>query len=169
MATFQGCLFSSLGSLEESSLWPLQCAQCGHGGPQSRLLFLHPSVCLWSSCHKVAPVPPNITCVLQAEGGRYKGKGQKGRMTCLQALLNQLSLPHIASWSQQVGDSQWACCGGWVSQAAFSSSVHGGSPGKDTGMGCYTLLQGIFPTQGSNPVLLYCKQILYWRSPRILE
>ena len=49
------------------------------------------------------------------------------------------------------------------------SSVHGDSPDKDTGVGCYTLLQGIFPTQGSNPVLLYRKQILYWRSPRILE
>ena len=41
------------------------------------------------------------------------------------------------------------------------SSVHGGSPGKDTGVGCHTLLQGIFPTQGSNPGLPYCRQILY--------
>ena len=28
------------------------------------------------------------------------------------------------------------------------------SPGKNTGMGCRALLQGIFPTQGSNPHLL---------------
>ena len=28
-------------------------------------------------------------------------------------------------------------------------------------MGCYFLLQGIFPTQGSNPHLLHCRQILY--------
>ena len=28
------------------------------------------------------------------------------------------------------------------------------SPGKNTGVGCYALLQGIFPTQGSNPGLL---------------
>ena len=34
-------------------------------------------------------------------------------------------------------------------------------PGKDTGVGCHFLLQGIFPTQGSNPGLLYCRQILY--------
>ena len=33
-------------------------------------------------------------------------------------------------------------------------------PGKNTGMGCHFLLQGIFPTQGSNPGLLYCRQIL---------
>ena len=28
-------------------------------------------------------------------------------------------------------------------------------------MGCHFLLQGIFPTQGSNPDLLHCRQILY--------
>jgi len=33
------------------------------------------------------------------------------------------------------------------------SSVHEIFPGKDTGVGCHFLLQGIFPTQGSNPVL----------------
>ena len=33
------------------------------------------------------------------------------------------------------------------------SSVHGDSPGKNTGGGCDALLQGIFPTQGSNPHL----------------
>ena len=37
------------------------------------------------------------------------------------------------------------------------SSVHGDSPGKNTGMGCHALLQGIFPTQGSNPCLLQCR------------
>ena len=41
------------------------------------------------------------------------------------------------------------------------SSVHGDSPGKNTGVGCHTLLQGIFPTQGSNPGLPHCRQILY--------
>ena len=44
------------------------------------------------------------------------------------------------------------------------SSVHGDSPGKNTGVGCLSLLQGIFPTQGSNLhllQLLHCRQILY--------
>ena len=80
------------------------------------------------------------------------------------------------------------------------SSVHGDSPGKNTGVGCHSLLytlpnpgieprspalqvdslpteprgkprntgvgslsllQGIFPTQGSNPGLLHCRWILY--------
>ena len=34
-------------------------------------------------------------------------------------------------------------------------------PGKNTGVGCHFLLQGIFLTQGSNPDLLHCRQILY--------
>ena len=41
------------------------------------------------------------------------------------------------------------------------SSVHGDSPGKNTGVSCHNLLQGIFPTQGWNPGLLHCRRILY--------
>ena len=47
------------------------------------------------------------------------------------------------------------------------------SPGQNTGVGSLSLLQGIFPTQGSNPGLLYCRWILYplshRGSPRTLE
>ena len=35
------------------------------------------------------------------------------------------------------------------------------SPGQNTGVGSLFLLQGIFPTQGSNSGLLHCRQILY--------
>ena len=38
------------------------------------------------------------------------------------------------------------------------------SPGQNTGVGSPSLLQGIFPTQGSNPGLLHCRQILYYLS-----
>ena len=41
------------------------------------------------------------------------------------------------------------------------SSVHGDSPGKNTGVGCHFLLQYIFPIQESNPGLLHCRQTLY--------
>ena len=40
------------------------------------------------------------------------------------------------------------------------SSVHGDSPGKNTGVGCHALPQGIFRTQGSNPGLLH---LLHWQ------
>ena len=35
-------------------------------------------------------------------------------------------------------------------------------PGKNIGVSCHFLLQGIFPTQESNPCLLYCRWILYY-------
>ena len=47
------------------------------------------------------------------------------------------------------------------------------SPGQNTGVGNLSLLQGIFPTQGSNPGFPHCRRILYQlshkASPRILE
>ena len=47
------------------------------------------------------------------------------------------------------------------------------SPGQNTGVGSLSLLQGTFPTQGSNPGLLHCGRILnqlsHKGSPRILE
>ena len=53
------------------------------------------------------------------------------------------------------------------------SSVHGGFPGKNTGVSCHFLLHGIVPTQGLNPRLLHCRwifcQLSHRGSPRILE
>ena len=48
-----------------------------------------------------------------------------------------------------------------INRTLPASSVHGDSPSKYIGMDCRALLQGIFPTQGSNLVLLHCRQILY--------
>ena len=56
--------------------------------------------------------------------------------------------------------------------------VHGldgswNSPGQNTEVGSLSLLQGIFPTQGRNPGLPHCRQILHQLShkgsPQILE
>ena len=47
------------------------------------------------------------------------------------------------------------------------------SPGQNTGVGSFSLFQGIFPTQGWNPCLPHCRQSLYQLShkgsPSILE
>ena len=47
------------------------------------------------------------------------------------------------------------------------------SPDHNTGVGSLSLLQGIFPTQGSNPGLPHCRQIIFQLrhqgSPRMLE
>ena len=55
-----------------------------------------------------------------------------------------------------VSDSLWSHDG-----ILPGSSVNEDSPGKKARVGCHALLQGIFPTQGSNPGLLHCRQILY--------
>ena len=49
------------------------------------------------------------------------------------------------------------------------SSVHGDSPGKNTGVGCHAFLQGIFPTPGSNSGLPHCRPILYHLSHKGVE
>ena len=49
--------------------------------------------------------------------------------------------------------------------------LHGDFPSKNTRVSCHALLQEIFPTQGLNLALPYCRQILYHLnhqgSPRI--
>ena len=65
-----------------------------------------------------------------------------------------------------------------VTQSSPTLLPHGlyspwNSPGQNTGMGSLSLLQRIFPIQGSNPGLPHCRQILYQLShkgsPRIPE
>ena len=61
-------------------------------------------------------------------------------------------------------------CRVWLFVTTYSPWV---SLGQNTGVGSLSLLQRIFPTQGSNPGLLHCGWILYQLShngsPRILE
>ena len=52
----------------------------------------------------------------------------------------------------------------WDQSCLTLCDPHGNFPGKNTGVGCHFLLQGIFLTQGSNLsllCLLHCRRILY--------
>ena len=84
---------------------------------------------------------------------------------------------------RQLGD-QTHCCLKWKSESESRSVVCDSlwprglyspwnSPGQNTEVGSLSLLQGIFPTQGSNPGPPHCRQILYQLShkgrPRIQE
>ena len=78
------------------------------------------------------------------------------------ALLNALSLCNVTSavlCLAALQSSPTLC--NTVDCSPPGSSVHRDSPGKNTGVGCHALLQGIFPMQGSNLHLLQCWQILY--------
>ena len=83
---------------------------------------------------------------------------------------------------------QYSCLENPMDREAWKAAVHGVAksrtrlsdftfpfhfhPSKNTGVGCYFLLQGIFLTQGSNPGLLHCRQTLYHLShqgrPRVV-
>ena len=60
-----------------------------------------------------------------------------------------------------------------VTQSCLTLCDPMGYAGQNTGVESLSLLQGIFPTQGSNPGLPHCRWILYHlshkRNPRILE
>ena len=90
----------------------------------------------------------------------------------------------LGTWSPQLKERSWTSCSllsgrtvlilslTSVSRSVVSDSLrpHGlhpakllcpwNSPGKHTGVGGHSLLQGIFPTQGSNPGLPHCRWTL---------
>ena len=57
-------------------------------------------------------------------------------------------------WKWKSLSRVWLFATPWTIQSMKFSS-------QNTGVGSLSLLQGIFPTQGSNPGLLHCWQILY--------
>ena len=69
----------------------------------------------------------------------------------------------------------WSDSGSVVSNSLWPCGLYSpwNSPGQNTGVGSLSLLQGIFPPQGSNPCLPHCRWFLYQLShkgsPRILE
>ena len=87
-----------------------------------------------------------------------------------------LGLPHCKQNLFRVSHQEchhiYVCCA-VLSHLVISNSLrpHGmqltrllrlwNSPGKNTEMCCYVLLQGIFTTQGLNPGHPYCRRILY--------
>ena len=93
-----------------------------------------------------------------------------GIKSCFQMMINIKSFLHLKQCERSESES--------CSVVSYSLWPHGlyspwDSPGQNTGVGSLSLLQGTFPTQGSNPCLLHCGRILYQLShkgsPRILE
>ena len=79
----------------------------------------------------------------------------------------------LVSWfSASEGESEICSV---VSDSLWPHGLHSpwNSQGQNTGVGSLSLLQGIFPTQGSNPDLPQCRWVLYHLShkgsPIILE
>ena len=56
-------------------------------------------------------------------------------------------------------ESESHCCVPWT--VAFWAPLYKEFSRQDTGVASHSLLQGVFPTQGSKPGLPHCRQILY--------
>ena len=117
-----------------------------------------------------------------AKGGKNK------RPSFVHSIFNlQIPFTYMVSLSHRIKTTLYGCVhvclvtwlclapGDPTDPSPLGSSVHGDSPGKNTGVGCHALLQGIFPTQELNPGLpgnSYCRQILYqlsYRGSRMTE
>ena len=93
----------------------------------------------WASLQRVSRAPWRQRCTPASAGSIGPAVCVLSRFSCVRLFA-----------------TPWAV----ASQAPLSRD----SPGEIIGMGCHALLQGIFPTQRSNPCLpqlLYCSQILY--------
>ena len=64
----------------------------------------------------------------------------------------------VLKWCPTLCDTPWT--------VAHQGPPSGDSPGKNTGVGCQFLLQGIFLTQGTNPGLPHCRWIYHPRATR---
>ena len=94
----------------------------------------------------------------------YRGKNKKGSF----GKKDMSSLVRLKIVRIKLALSKWSC-----SVVSVSLPPHGlqpprllrlrlwDFPGKSTGVGCRFLLQRIFPTQGLNPGLPHCRQMLY--------
>ena len=109
---------------------------------------LHCQLSQWKWCHKsLVIVNFNLFCL--------SGKGEK------MGLINKEKGKRNKGWLVWTYRSEVK-----VTQSRPTLWHHGlsspwNSPGQNTGVGSLSLLQGIFPTQGSNPGLPHCWQIFY--------
>ena len=106
----------------------------------------------WATVHEVAKsqtwLSDWITTILDETGNKFfPWEIQKFRL--------------ISTWTLSCLSWNWKSLSRvWLSGTHAWTSPWD-SPGQNTGEGSLSLFQVIFPTQGSNPDLLHCRQILY--------
>ena len=121
------------------------------------------------------PVPPHpgqhlIVSVFLISAFLGRDGGMEGILCCFSFLLISVTQkpymhPHIPAIPPKREDmphthSTWSPVGVPPDCSVKLRSLWNSS-GKNTAVGCHALLQGIFPTQGLNPGLPHCRQILY--------
>ena len=111
----------------------------------------------WKCGEAIIPWEENVPVCSSPAGG---GGGRCWLEQCHEVIDNSFTEDCLGSESENVSHS-----------AVPNSAIHRlyptrllcpwNSPGKNTGVGCRSLLQGIVPTQGSNLGLSHCRQILH--------
>ena len=114
---------------------------------------------VWLPCGMWTPPRPGIKPMSPALAGGFLATGPPGKSSLYD--LRQISGPH--KFSSCVHAKSLQSCPTLCDPTNCSlpgSSIHGDSPGKNTGVGYPALLQWIFPTQGSKLHflhLLHCR------------
>ena len=98
----------------------------------------------------------------------YNLEVEGGSDSCCQILIDILGTEHLCCVCGSVAQSCPTLCDPSDCNPP-GSSVHGHSPGRNTGAGCHSLLQGIFLTQGSNPVSRTAGRVFTNRAAIIFE
>ena len=128
------------------------------------------------SCHIPAHSPPTAPCDplpdIRGSGPAALPAPCSGHRETYEVLYAHHALPSLFAFTQAV-PSAWNACHrcSVASVVSYSRRPQGlqparllcpwDSPGKNTAVGCHALLQGIFPTQGSNLCLL---RLLHWQA-----
>ena len=125
----------------------------------------------WPSNRALRPSAPGAVCGVPARqcDGHRTAEGTKGKRHPRRLCCGDLACLRC-SRSPTEGHHHWdplqltECS----DHSVMSDSLrpHGpyspwNSPGQNTGVGSLSVLWGIFPTQGSNPGLPHCRQIIY--------
>ena len=104
----------------------------------------------------LVPMVPSLWLVLW-EASWHTVRHQKSRNNILSSFFNAFRRKSVAMASAVrclVAQPCPTLCDP-MGRSPPGSSVHGDSPGRNTGVGCHDLLQGIIPAQGLNPGLLH--------------
>ena len=93
----------------------------------------------------------------------HPGKANPGKANAMTSILRRDRRGDTSTWkggSREFSESESRSV---VSDSLWPHELYGSwnSPGQNTGVGGHVLLQGIFSTQGLNPGLPHCRQILY--------
>ena len=106
--------------------------------------------------HKIIKSLHNLHYILHHSGAGHTTNTVDWFSQLLLAQLLKASITKQLSFCESASHSV-------VSNSLWPHGLHSpwNSPGQNTGVGSLSLLQGIFPTQGSNPGLPHCRWILY--------